>query len=99
MGAGGFRVNPLNVRWVSTLGSLLSVALYRPPSINYTAMILLKNYFVNTTEEVDVMTVIHEVNRTIREANATEGAVTITVPESGAALAIVQPLDDIVEQL
>ena len=33
-------------------------------------MILLKNYFINTTGDVDVESVIHEVNRTIREANA-----------------------------
>lgn len=58
-------------------------------------MILLKNYFVNTTEGVDVMSVIHEVNRTIREAAAQEGTVTITVPESGAALTIIEPLPDI----
>jgi len=59
-------------------------------------MILLKNYFVNTTGEVDVHSVIHEVNRTIREAAATEGSVIIIVPEAGAALAVIEPLPDIV---
>ena len=59
-------------------------------------MILLKNYFINTTGDVDVESVIHEVNRTIREANATEGSIIIIVPEAGAALAVIEPLDDIV---
>jgi len=62
-------------------------------------MILLKNYFVNTTDGVDVLTVIHEVQRTIREAGATEGTVTVIVPEAGAALAVIQPLPEIVELL
>jgi thiamine phosphate synthase YjbQ (UPF0047 family) len=59
-------------------------------------MILLKNYFINTTEDVDVISVIHEVNRTIREASATEGVVTITIPESGGAMTIIEPLPEIV---
>ncbi len=59
-------------------------------------MILLKNYFINTTGDVDVESVIHEVNRTIREANATEGSIIIIVPEAGAALAVIEPLEDIV---
>lgn len=62
-------------------------------------MILLKNYFVNTTDDVDVMTVIHEVDRTVREANATEGTVIIITPEAGAALALIEPLPDIVSAL
>lgn len=62
-------------------------------------MILLKNYFVNTTDGVDVMTVIHEINRTIKESGATDGIVTIAVPQSGAALALVEMLPDIVDQL
>jgi thiamine phosphate synthase YjbQ (UPF0047 family) len=59
-------------------------------------MILLKNYFINTTGGVDVHSIIHEVNRTIREASANEGSVIIIVPEAGAALAVIEPLPDIV---
>ncbi len=71
----------------------------KAPSIDYRAMILLKNYFVNTTEGVDVVTVLHEVNRTIAEAAASEGQVNIMVPESGAALALIHPLPEIVDNL
>lgn len=62
-------------------------------------MIFLRNYFVNTTDKTDVLSVIHEVTRTIREANATEGLLTIIVPAPGAALTIIEPLPDIVEKL
>ncbi len=61
-------------------------------------MILLKNYFVNTTTGVDVLSVIHEVNRTLKEANAVEGLVCILVPEPGAALSVLEPLPDIVAE-
>ncbi len=61
-------------------------------------MILLKNYYVNTTSEIDVLTIIHEINATIQESGITEGAVNIIVPEPGGALAIIEPLADITEQ-
>jgi len=61
-------------------------------------MILLKNYFVSTTEDVDVMTIVHEVNRTIKESTIVEGVVTVMVPEAGGALAIMEPLPELVEQ-
>ncbi|HPW45061.1 MAG TPA: YjbQ family protein [bacterium] len=59
-------------------------------------MIFLRNYFLNTTPEVDVLSVIHEVTRTIRESAASEGLVTISVPAPGGALAILEPLPDII---
>lgn len=61
-------------------------------------MISLKNYFVNTTEDVDVLTVIHEVNRTIKESTIVDGVATIIVPEPGGALAVMEPLPDIVQE-
>ncbi|MBN1283126.1 MAG: YjbQ family protein [Proteobacteria bacterium] len=53
---------------------------------------------MNTTSGIDVLSVIHETNRAIREANAQDGLVTIIVPEPGAALAILEPLSEILEQ-
>ena len=61
-------------------------------------MILLRNYFVGTTDGIDVKSVIHEINRTLREANAKEGLVTVVVPHPGGALAILEPLPTVVEQ-
>jgi|GEM_PF-1372203 thiamine phosphate synthase YjbQ (UPF0047 family) len=61
-------------------------------------MILLKNYFVNTTSSIDVISVLHEVNRTLTESGVTEGLATAVVPEPGGALAIIEPLPDIVDR-
>jgi len=61
-------------------------------------MILLKNYFVNTTSDVDVMAIIHEVDQTIKESGASEGIVNFAAPEAGGALALIEMLPDIVEQ-
>lgn len=62
-------------------------------------MIFLRNYFLNTTDKVDVMPIIHEVMRTIRESQAKDGLATIMVPEPGGAVTIIEPLPDIVEKL
>jgi thiamine phosphate synthase YjbQ (UPF0047 family) len=58
-------------------------------------MIFLKNYFVTTTEKVDVLGIVHEINRTIKESNITEGLVVVIVPEAGAGLSIFEPLPDL----
>ena len=62
-------------------------------------MILLKNYFVNTTSFIDVISVLHEVNHTLRESGVLEGLATAVVPGPGGAMAIVEPLPDIIDQL
>jgi secondary thiamine-phosphate synthase enzyme len=61
-------------------------------------MIFLKNYFVDTTEEVDVVSVIHEINYAIKDSTIQEGLVTVVVTEPGAAVTILEPLPDIVAQ-
>lgn len=62
-------------------------------------MILLKNFFVNTTEDIDVISIIHETNRAIAEAAVPEGLASIIVPAPGGALAIIETLPDMIEQL
>jgi thiamine phosphate synthase YjbQ (UPF0047 family) len=61
-------------------------------------MIFLRNYFLNTTDRIDVLSIIHEVNRTIRESTIKDGMVLVTIPQPGGALAILEPLPDIVEK-
>ena len=63
------------------------------------AVILLKNYFIGTTKDLDVVSVIHEIRRTILEANVPDGVATVTVPAPGGAVTIIEPLPDIVEKL
>ena len=62
-------------------------------------MIFLRNYFVATTEKVDVISVIHEVNRALREAAIPDGVVTVVVPGPGAGVTAVEPLPDVVAML
>ncbi len=62
------------------------------------AMILLKNYFINTTDQVDVISIIHEVNRAIREANVANGLATVVVSQAGGALTILELLPELVSQ-
>jgi thiamine phosphate synthase YjbQ (UPF0047 family) len=61
-------------------------------------MIFLKNYFITTTEQVDVLSIIHEVRRTVLDSKISDGLVVVCVPEPGGALAILEPLPAIVEQ-
>lgn len=61
-------------------------------------MIFLRNYFIDTTNSVDVISIIHEVGRTIRESNIKDGFVNILVPAPGGGLAILEPLPDIVSK-
>lgn len=65
----------------------------------YAEMILLKNFFVNATEEIDVIPIIHEINRSVFEAQVPQGLAVVIVPAPGAALAIIEPIPDIIEQL
>jgi thiamine phosphate synthase YjbQ (UPF0047 family) len=62
-------------------------------------MILLKNYFVDTTEDIDLISIIHEINRSIRESKITDGLATIVVPSPGGALLVAEPLPEVIEGL
>jgi len=61
-------------------------------------MIYLKNFYINTTDKVDVISIIHDVNRVISESKIATGIVTVTVPEAGGAVTVLEPLPDIMEQ-
>lgn len=62
-------------------------------------MIFLKNYFINTTNEVDIISIIHDVNRVIRDSKIIDGVVTVVVPEPGGSLTILEPLPELIKQL
>ncbi|HPQ80844.1 MAG TPA: YjbQ family protein [bacterium] len=69
------------------------------PHEQYIAVIFLRNYFIDATGGVDVISVVHEVNRTIRESKVSEGLITVAIPAPGAGLVVVEPLPDIVARL
>ena len=62
-------------------------------------MIFLKKYYVNTTPEVDVLSLIHDIRYAIRDSKATEGLVTVTVPAPAAGVVILEALPELMEQL
>ena len=72
---------------------------FLPLRLHNRCVIFLKNYYVNTTPAIDVLTIIHEVNRSVRDSQVQGGLVTVTVPEPGGAVAMIEPLPEIVEYL
>jgi len=51
-------------------------------------MILIRNFFVDTTKGLDLIKIVHEVRRVVKEANTENGTATIVVPNPGAGVAI-----------
>lgn len=61
-------------------------------------MNFLKKYYVNTTADVDVVTITHDIKFAIRDSAAKNGLVSIIVPESGAGLLLMEPLDEVIAE-
>jgi secondary thiamine-phosphate synthase enzyme len=62
-------------------------------------MVFLKNYFVNTTSEIDFLQVTSDVRYAIRDSSAKNGLVTVFVPGPGAAVSVFEPLDEVKDDL
>ena len=56
-------------------------------------MFLTRNFFVDTTKALDLIKVIHEVRRVVKEANTENGTVTVVIVNPGAGLAVLDPLE------
>lgn len=56
-------------------------------------MILIKNFFVDATKGLDLLKIIHEIRRVVKEANTENGTVTIVIPNPGAGLAVLDPTE------
>src|SRR3990167_8777569 len=56
-------------------------------------MLLIRNFFVDTTKGLDLLKIIHEVRRVVKEANTENGTVTVVIVNPGAGLAILDPLE------
>lgn len=57
-------------------------------------MAFLKNHFVNTTEEIDFIPVIHDIRFALQGSPFSEGLVTISLPSKGGCL-LVSELDKV----
>lgn len=62
-------------------------------------MNFLKNYFVNTTADTDLLAVTSDVKYAIRDSSAKDGLVTVVVPGAGAAVTIFEPIPEVIEEL
>lgn len=58
-----------------------------------------KRYYVNTTEEVDVISIIHELEYALRDSKGPEGLLTAIVPHPGAGLVVITPIPEVIEEL
>ncbi len=62
-------------------------------------MIFLKNYFTPTTEGIDVIPITPDVRYAVKDAGLREGLVSVVVPDPGASVTIIEPLDEVVAEL
>ena len=53
-------------------------------------MFFLRNYYVNTTANLDTLVISHDIKRAVRESNILSGLVTILVPGATAGLVILE---------
>jgi len=62
-------------------------------------MAFLKKYFLNTTDKIDVVSIVHELSLAINEAKVKDGIAVLSVTESGAAITILEPLPEIINAM
>ncbi len=64
--------------------------------------IVVRNFFVDTTKGLDLIKIVHEVRRVVKEVNTENGTATIVIPNPGAGVAILdsaEKLDDMKKAL
>lgn len=62
-------------------------------------MLFLKRYYIDTTDEVDVISVIHDLKYALRDSKSPEGLLTAIVPAPGASLVLMPAIDEVIEEL
>lgn len=62
-------------------------------------MFFFKRCYVNTTEETDVISVIHELRYAIRDSKGPEGLLTAITPRPGAGFVIMSLVPELVDEL
>lgn len=56
-------------------------------------MILFKSFYIDATKGLDLLKIIHEVRRVVKEANTENGTATVVIPNPGAAVTILDTGD------
>ncbi|PIR16738.1 MAG: hypothetical protein COV46_07170 [Deltaproteobacteria bacterium CG11_big_fil_rev_8_21_14_0_20_49_13] len=62
-------------------------------------MTFLKSYFINTTDEVDVLNVSNDVKFAIRDSGGKDGLATVIISGPGAGVTLLEPLPEVIEEL
>ena len=62
-------------------------------------MLFFKKYYVNVTEEVNAISIIHDLQYAIRDSKSPDGLLTVIVPEPGAGLALIPNISEVIEEL
>ena len=62
-------------------------------------MFFFKKSYVDTTDEVDIISIIHEVKYAIRDSKGPDGLLTVIVPQPGAGLVLIPAIDEVLGEL
>lgn len=62
-------------------------------------MTFLKSYFINTTEEVDVLNISNDVKYAIRDSGGKDGLATVIVSGPGAGVTTLESIPEVIEEL
>jgi len=62
-------------------------------------MAFFKKYYINTTGEIDVLSIMADVNFAIRDSQVKEGLLTVVVPGAGASLFVMEGIKEAIEEL
>ena len=62
-------------------------------------MLFTKKYYVNVTEGVDVISVIHDLKYAVRDSKSSEGLLTAIIPDAGAGLVLMPNITEAIDEL
>ena len=62
-------------------------------------MIFLKNYFINTTAEIDFLPLTADIRYAVRDSTAKNGLVTVIVPGPAVSVVVMEPIAEVIEGL
>jgi len=62
-------------------------------------MFFFKKSYIETTDEVDIIPVIHEVKYAIRDSKGPDGLLTVIVPQPGAGLVLIPAIEEVLQEL
>jgi thiamine phosphate synthase YjbQ (UPF0047 family) len=62
-------------------------------------MLFLKRCYVNTTDEVDVIPITHDLRYAIRDSKSSDGMITVTSPEYGVGFVMAPAIKEVLDEI